>query len=177
MRRLRWLSVLAPVVAVTVIELVSDGLLDTSLPFPLDTIVVVSVVAALAWGFSLVAFRRIDDLAAELRERNADLERREASARALHRVSVAIAALADLDEILRVIVDEARDRLLANVAILVVHGPDGEAYVAAASGPDGGIDRTGCFPGTDALPGSSARTWRSPGSRRHSSGQARRSAC
>ena len=151
MRRLRWLSVLAPVVAVTVIELVSDGLLDTSLPFPLDTIVVVSVVAALAWGFSLVAFRRIDDLAAELRERNADLERREASARALHRVSVAIAALADLDEILRVIVDEARDRLLANVAILVVHGPDGEAYVAAASGPDGGIDRTGCFPGTDAL--------------------------
>ena len=41
MRRLRWLSVLAPVVAVAIIELVSDGLLDASLPFPLDTVVVV----------------------------------------------------------------------------------------------------------------------------------------
>src|SRR4029079_19656710 len=124
--------------AVAIIELVSDGLLDASLPFPLDTVVVVIVVAALAWGVSVVALRRIDRLAAELRSRNADLERREASARALHRVSVAMAALADLDEILRVIVSEARDRLVGNVAILVVQGPDGDGYVAAASGPDEG---------------------------------------
>ena len=151
MRRLRWLSVLAPVAAVTIIELVSDGLLDTSLPFPLDTVVVVAVVAALAWGFSTMAFRRIDKLAAELQARNIDLERREASARALHRVSVAIAALADLDEILRVIVGEARDRLVGSVAVLVVHGPDGDAYVAAASGPDGGIDRAGGYPGPDPI--------------------------
>jgi signal transduction histidine kinase len=151
MRRLRWLSVLVPVAAVAIIELVSDGLLDASLPFPLDTVVVVLVVAVLAWGFSTVAFRRIDRLAAELRTRNADLERREASARALHRVSVAIAALADLDEILEVIVGEARDRLTGNVAILVVQGPDGVGYVAAASGPEGGIDRAGGYPGADAV--------------------------
>ena len=60
MRRLRWLSVVAPVVAVAVIELVSDGLLDEMFPFPLDTIVVVVLVAVLAWVFSGIAFGRID---------------------------------------------------------------------------------------------------------------------
>ena len=149
MRPLRWLSVVAPVVAVAIIELVSDGLLDSVFPFPLDTVVVVALVAVLAWGFSRVAFRRIDLLSAELRARNADLERRAASARALHRVSVAIAALADLDEILRAIVDQARERLDVDVAILLTYGPDGEAYVAAGSGPDDGIDRAGGFPGAD----------------------------
>src|SRR5437867_10816942 len=52
MRRIRWLSVVVPVLAVAIIELVSDGLLDAELPFPLDTIVVVAVVAVLAWIFT-----------------------------------------------------------------------------------------------------------------------------
>ena len=150
MRSPRWF-VVAPVVAVAIIELVSDGLLDSILPFPLDTFVVVALVAVLAWGFSRVAFRRIDLLSAELRARNADLERRAASARALHRVSVAIAALGDLDDILRAIVDQARERLDVDVAILLTYGPDGEAYVAAGSGPDDGIDRAGGFPGADVV--------------------------
>jgi len=147
MRDLRWLSVVVPVLVVAVIELISDGLLDTVLPFPFDTIVVALFVAALAWGFSRVAFQRIDLLSAQLQARNAGLERREASARALHRVSVAIAALADLDEILHAIVDQARTLLVVDVALLVAYRPDGDAYVAAASGPDDGIDRAGGFPG------------------------------
>lgn len=149
MRHLRWLSVVAPVVAVAIIEIVSDGLLDGVFPFPLDTAVVVVLVTVLAWGFSTIAFRRIDLLAAELRARNADLERREASARALHRVSVAIAALGDLDEILQVIVHQAREQLDGDVAIMLTYGPDGEASIAATSGPDDGIDRAGGFPGAD----------------------------
>jgi signal transduction histidine kinase len=148
MRPLRWLSVVGPVVAVAMIELVSDGLLDSVLGFPLDAIVVVLVVGIIAWVFSTVAFRRIDLLSGELHARNADLERREASARALHRVSVAIAALADLDEILQAIVDQARERLDVDVAILLTYRPDGDAYVAAVSGPDDGTDRAGGFPGT-----------------------------
>jgi signal transduction histidine kinase len=147
MRRLRWLSVVGPVVVVAVIELVSDGLLDAALPFPLDTVVVVIVVALLAWVFSTLAFRRIDRLSRELQARNADLERREASARALHLVSVAIAALDDLDEILQAIVEQARRRL-GDVAVLLTYRPDGEAYIAAGSGPDGGIDRAGGFAGS-----------------------------
>ena len=149
MRQLRWSSIIAPVIAVAVIELVSDGLLDSLFPFPLDMIVVVALVAVLAWGFSRVAFGRIDFLSVQLQARNADLERREASARALHRVSVALAALADLDDILQTIVDQARTLLLVDVAILVAYGPDGAAYVAAASGPDDGLDRRGGYPGTD----------------------------
>jgi signal transduction histidine kinase len=153
MRPLRWLSIIVPVVAVAIIELVSDGLLDSLFPFPVDIVVVVLLVAVLAWGFSRVAFQRIDLLSAELRARNADLERRAASARALHRVSVAIAALADVEEILRAIVDQARAQLGADVAILLTNGPDGEPYVVAASGPDDGIDRAGRFPGAAGLPG------------------------
>ena len=90
-------------------------------------------------------------------------------------MSVAVAALADLDEILRRSSDQARELLDADVAVLLAYGPDGEAQVAAASGPDDGIDRAGGFPGAGA-----ARfvrpTSRSPGSRRRSSGPARRSA-
>ncbi len=148
MRPIRWLSVLVPVVAVAIIELISDGLLDAELPFPMDTVVVVVVVALLAWGFSTIAFHRIEHLSAILRARNADLERREASARALHRVSVAIAALADVDEILRAVVDQARSLLDTDVSVLITNGPDGEPRLVAASGPDGGVDRTGRFAGS-----------------------------
>ena len=147
---MRWLSVVAPVVAVAIIEIVSDGLLDAAFPFPVDTIVVVGLVAILAWAFSVIAFRRIDRLSDQLRARNADLERRARSARALHRVSVAIAALDDVDEILAAIVDQARERLGVDVALLLTYGPDGEAYIAAASGPDAGIDRAGGFDGAGA---------------------------
>lgn len=150
MRSIRWLSVIVPVVAVAIIELVSDGLLDAELRFPLDTIVVVIVVVILSWGLSTIAFRRIEQLSAVLRARNVDLERRAASARALHRVSVAIAALAEIDEILRAIVDQARALLDVDVAVLVSSGPDGEAHVAASSGPDGSVDPAGGFAGSAA---------------------------
>jgi signal transduction histidine kinase len=150
MRPLRWLSVVVPVVAVAVIELISDGFLDSVFPFPMDTLVVVILVGVIAWAFSTIAFRRIDGLSAQLRERNADLERREASARALHRVSVAIAALADLDQILQAIADQARERLRRDVAVLIAYDAQGEAYVAAASGPDDAVDRTGGGPGGGA---------------------------
>ena len=150
MRHLRWLSFVAPVVAVAVIELVSDGLLDEMFPFPLDTLVVVVVVAVLAWIFTGVAFSRIDRLSSELRARNADLERREGSARALHRVSVAVAALPDLDEILALIVGQARDLLRADVAVLLLTGPDGIGRLTATSGPEDAFDRAGGFPGSEA---------------------------
>jgi signal transduction histidine kinase len=148
MRPIRWLSIVVPVFAVGIIELVSDGVLDEAFPFPVDTLVVVAVVAVLAWAFSAIAFRRIDLLSSALRARNVDLERRAASARALHRVSVAIAALADLDEILRTIADQARALLDVDIAVLVSYGQDGEAHVAAWSGPDGGLDRGGGFRGS-----------------------------
>ena len=154
MRPLRWLSVIVPIVVIAIIELISDGVLDGLLPFPLDTVLVVAIVALLAVTFSTVAFRRIDRLSAALRARNTDLERREASARALHRVSVAVASLDDLDDVLTTIVDQARIQLGVDVTLLITYRPDGEAYVAAASGSVDEIDRTGDLP--DAEPGSGA---------------------
>ena len=65
-------------------------------------------------------------------------------------MSVAIAALAELDEILRAIVDQARALLDVDVAVLVTNGADGDAHVAASSGPDGSVDRTGGFAGSGA---------------------------
>ncbi len=152
MRPLRWLSVIVPIVVIAIIELISDGVLDGLLLFPLDTVLVVAIVAILAVTFSTVAFRRIDRLSAALRARNADLERREASARALHRVSVAVASLDDLDDVLTTIVDQARIQLAVDVTVLVTYRPDGEAYVAAASGSVDEIEPTGDLP--DAEPGS-----------------------
>jgi signal transduction histidine kinase len=147
MGSLRWLSIIVPVVSVAIIELVSDGLLDSVLGYPLDTAAVVVLVAVLAWVFSTIAFRRIDRLSEEVRARNADLVRREASARALHRVSVAIAALADLDEILAAIVEQAREQLGVDVAALLTYRPDGEPHLAAECGPAGGGDGAGGYPG------------------------------
>src|SRR6478736_5018665 len=100
MTRLRWLTILGPVVLIGGFELLSDTWLDPYLPFPLDTIVVVTIVFVVAAVLSAIAFRRIDRLDLALRARNAELEARNASAQALYEVSVAIAAIADLDDIL-----------------------------------------------------------------------------
>jgi len=135
MTRLRWLTIVLPVIFIGGFELLSDTLLDPYLPFPLDTIVVVVIVFVVATAFSTLAFRQIDRLDEALRARNAELEARSASARALYEVSVAIAAIADLDEILRAIVDNARRLLAGEVALLRVADADGELRLRAWSGP------------------------------------------
>jgi nitrate/nitrite-specific signal transduction histidine kinase len=135
LRRLRWLTVLLPAILVVAIELVSDSVLDVAFPVPLDTLLIGLVVVVCSGVFSYVAFGRIDALAAQLEARNAALEARNARAAALHRVSVAITALADLDEILHVVVDTARDLLAADVALLDLSRPDGTVELRAGSGP------------------------------------------
>ncbi len=137
MTRLRWLTILGPVVLIGGFELLSDTWLDPYLPFPLDTIVVVTIVLVVAAVLSTVAFRRIDQLDVALRARNAELEARNASARALYEVSVAIAAIADLDDILRAIVDNARRLLGGGRAELWLTDPDGIRRLRSWSGPPG----------------------------------------
>ena len=106
--RVRWLLVLVPALVVGAIEIVSDQLLDEAFPFPLDTLVVVAVTLVLGGIFGALAFRRIDTLTGALRRRNQELEARETSARALHRVSVAIASLTDVERVLDAIVTHTR---------------------------------------------------------------------
>ncbi len=132
--RLRWLTIVLPAVAVGLIELLSDTALDGMLPFPWDTLLVVATVAALAFVFSVLAFRRIDSLTGQLAQRNAELERRNATVRALHRVSLAVTATVELDRILQAVVDQARALLHAEAAVLLLDDGAGGLALGAASG-------------------------------------------
>ncbi len=155
MTRLRWLTIVLPVVLVGTIELLSDTLLDPFLPFPADTLLVMVVVGITAWAFSRLAFRRIDQLGRDLRVRNAELEARDASLRALQDTGVAISTLTDLERILRLVVDTARELLRADLAFILTTDPDGVTRLTARSGPEDlftpGIDPVGM--GTDGLGG------------------------
>ena len=133
-RGLRWLLVLVPAVVVAVLELLSDTILDEALPFPWDTILVTVAVLVIGVVLGRVAFHRIDTLTGTLVARNEDLEARGAAARALHRVSVAIASMSDVDDVLQAVVDHARELLAAEVAVLLLEGPDGELHARASSG-------------------------------------------
>ena len=113
---LRWLVVLLPAAVVAVLELLTNVVVDQYLPFPWGTLVVVTVVLVVTAVFAAVAFARVDALTGALRAQNRELEARGASARALHRVSVAIAALSDVDDVLEAVVTNARELLAADVA-------------------------------------------------------------
>ncbi len=133
--RSRWLLVLLSAVAIAVIQEASDTYLDPSLPFPLDALIVAGTVLVLGGVFALFVFRRIDRLTGALRARNAELEAAGASARALNRVSVAIAAESGLEHILRAVVAYARVLLGADVAVLLLEGADGRLALRASDGP------------------------------------------
>jgi signal transduction histidine kinase len=133
--RRRWLAIVVPVIAIGLLEIASDTLLDPYLPFPGDTIVVVAAIAVVAAILGRLAFRSIDRLAGALQARNAELERRNASIHALQAVGVAIAGLTDLDAILRTAVESARSLLDADAALLVLVGADGGTSIRASAGP------------------------------------------
>jgi signal transduction histidine kinase len=147
--RSRWVLVLLALAAIGLVELISDSVLDPLIPFPGDTLLVMAVIAGVGLLGVTIAFRSIDRLAAELRERNAELEASNATTRALHRVSLALVTLSDLDAILHTVVESARDLLGADVALLVLTRSDGTLMLAASSGPDDVFDPAGALPGTD----------------------------
>jgi len=150
-RRYRWLTILVPALAVGAIELLSDSLLDVAFPVQLDTILIVGVVLLLSAAFSFVAFRRTDALTARMESQNEALKTRNATARALHRVSVAITALGELDPILTAVVDSARELLDADVAVLLLAGSNGRLALRAWSGPAEAIRPGGLEGDDDAL--------------------------
>lgn len=132
--RLRWLVVLVPAVIVAILEELSDTYLDPSMPFPLDNLAVSGTVFIIGCVLTWWAFRRIDRLTGTLRARNAELEAASAKARALNRVSVAIAAETDLGHVLDGVVGYARELLEADVAVLLLEGPDGRLALRASDG-------------------------------------------
>ena len=147
--RARWLLVLVPIAVVAALEILSDTVLDEAMPFPRDTILIVAATAIFGLAFGAVAFARIDALTGTLRSRNQELEARGASARALHRVSLAITSLSDVELVLNAVVMHARELLNADVAVLLLAGPDGELEARAVSPPAAARPRAAALAGED----------------------------
>jgi signal transduction histidine kinase len=149
-RRLRWLTIVLPVIFVVIVESLSDTVLDEALPFPADTIIVALVVLAAGIAMSWITFREVDRLADQLQARNAELEVRNSTARALHRMSVAITAMADLERVLAETATDARLLLGCDAGWLTRVGPDGSERLVATSGPAEAFDEAGLQAGDDA---------------------------
>jgi nitrate/nitrite-specific signal transduction histidine kinase len=129
----RWLAVIAAIVLVAIVELLSDSALEPALPFPLDTLAVMAVVSVVAGLAAMLVFRRIDNLGRDVIERNAALESRNATLRALYDVSLSVAGQAEPEETIDSIVGHARRLLRADGALLVLDGPGGVLRLRAAS--------------------------------------------
>ena len=136
-RRRRWLIVAAAVAFVGIVEALSDTAFDAFLPFPLHTLLVLVVIAAVVGAGATYAFRRIDQLTNDLRERNAILESRNAVLRAVYDVSLAVSGRADPGKTIASIVDHARTLLRADGALLAMDGPGGGLRLRAASAAPG----------------------------------------
>jgi signal transduction histidine kinase len=159
----RWLVIGLPALAVGVIEALSDTLLDPLLPFPGDAVLVALVVLGLTILLSGAYYRRIDALGAAVSARNRALEQRATSAAAMHRVSVAIAALADLRSILDAIAEHARTLSGADVAVILLVDAGGRLRRAAASGPVRDEEEPGAAPAGDGPRAVDGPTDESPG--------------
>ena len=143
MMRWRWAAVLVPTAFVVIVEAFSDVVLDQAVPFPFDTIFVGLVVLLAGLVMSAVAFRLVGRLERQLRERNAELEARAATARTLHAMTIAITAVTDVSAVLVATATNARTLLGGDVAWLLLATPDGGERLAASSGPDGSFDPQG----------------------------------
>ena len=132
--RLRWALIGAPVLLVGAFEVASDSVLDQVLPSPFDVLVVPTVVLVLSLVVGGVVFGRIDRLSEALRERNATLERRNASLQALRRLGMKVTTLVRREEILRAIATDARILLDADASYLTLVAPDGSDQVAMTDG-------------------------------------------
>ncbi len=75
--RLRWVAVVVPVIAIGVLDLVTDHEWSDLITDPLNTLAVPIAGLVFALATARIAFGRIDRLTAALRERNAALEQRE----------------------------------------------------------------------------------------------------
>lgn len=133
-RRLRWLAVIVPVIAIGVLDLVTDHELSDLITAPLNTLAVPVIGLVVALVFANVAFDRIDRLTGTVRERNTALERRNASLEALGEISAAVATERPLEEIFETILARARALIAADVATITVRDADASPGTAAVSG-------------------------------------------
>ena len=132
--KLRWVAVIVPVLAIGVLDLVTDHEWGDLVTAPASTLAVPLIGLALAIVFARFAFGRIDALGGAIRERNATLERRNASLEALRRISAAVASDGRIDEIFAEVGASARDLVRADGATIVLRSATGGERVVASVG-------------------------------------------
>ncbi|MDE3111658.1 MAG: sensor histidine kinase [Chloroflexota bacterium] len=99
--RLRWIAVVVPVIAVGILDLVTDHEWSDIVNEPLNTLAVPVIVLLGAILMADVAFGRIDRLTSALRERNAALEQRERENERLQRQLRELAVRSERERIAR----------------------------------------------------------------------------
>jgi signal transduction histidine kinase len=132
-QRRRWMAVLAALLVIGTVEVLTDTALDAVLAFPYNAILVFGTVVVVVVAAAEVAFRVIDRLTCDLRERNEALELRNAALHAVYDVSLAVSGQADMEQTIGSIVGHARRLLGVDAALLVLDGPDGQLRLRAAS--------------------------------------------
>ena len=131
---------LAAVAVVGGIEIVVDSSLDAVLAWPWKTAVVTLVMGLVAGAAVWFAAGQIDRLRADLTERNATLQSRNETLRAVYDISLAVSGQADPDRTISAIVEHARRLLGVEGAVLALDTPNGFLRLRAASAAEGVLE-------------------------------------
>jgi nitrate/nitrite-specific signal transduction histidine kinase len=135
LRRLRWSTVVLPVAFIALLLLFTDWLIYPRLSAWMGRVVLTAAVAAGALAFSTVVFRIIERLQQRTVRQNDELSRREREAQALYQLGLKVASEAELDNILKLVAEESRQLLHADLAALCLEGVGSQGHsVAAFSG-------------------------------------------
>lgn len=132
LRPLRWSTVILPVAFIALLLLFTDWLIYPRLSAEMGRVVLTAAVAAGALAFSTIVFRIIERLQQRMVRQNEELLRREREAQALYQLGLKVASEAELDNILKLVVDESRQLLHADLAALCLDGLGSQAHSLAA---------------------------------------------
>jgi signal transduction histidine kinase len=132
LQRLKWLTVVLPVAFITSLYFLTDWLLYPRLPAQIGPLVIAAAVAGGALLFSTIVFRIIERLQQHLVRQNRELSRREREAQALYQLGLKVASEAELDNILKLVVDESRQLLHGDLAALCLDGLKTQGHSLAA---------------------------------------------
>lgn len=141
LRRLRWITVVVPLVFLLVIDAVRHLLWPQVLhPWP-GYLAVVLVVTLGVWAFSQMVFDHIERVEGQLLARQQELARLHATAarqaaqlRALHEAGLAVVSTLDLEALLQKITDTARDLVGARYGALALFDERGQVVRFLVSG-------------------------------------------
>jgi len=127
--RLKWLTIILPIMFMAALQACLMLLLEPNLGSTLGHWVALGMVAAAVVGFSTIVFRVLNAMQREIIEQNEQSQ-------ALYEIGLKITSLQDIQQILRFIVERAREMLGSETAALcLAHGNGGGLTMVDCSGP------------------------------------------